>query len=258
MQHATPAAAASLVETLEPRKLMASVGPVVAQHFVGTQEAVTAVVLTFDVPLEATSAQNVDSYRMVRKFRTSGDDGFGFGGPIFGGGGEGPDNESNRIQIETANFDPVANAVTLTTKRPFELRKSFTVVLVRGRGDNSVMTAAGTPIDGDGNGREGGDVVLRYKARANKVLKFKEADGDIATLRVTGGGHLLYFLPIRGRSSPALFMRFTDPASSVLTGTVKQGKNGDGVVDIAQISAAATAQLPIQSDPAFRIRTITP
>ena len=252
MQHSSP------VETLEPRKLMAAVGPVVAQHFVGTQEAVTAVVLTFDVPLDATSAQNPDSYRMVRKFRTSGDDGFGFGGPIFGGGGEGPDDDSNRIQIETANYDPLANTVTLTAKRAFELRKSFTVVLVRGRGDNAVMTTAGIPIDGDGNGREGGDVVLRYKARANKVLKFKEADGDRGTLRVTGGGHLLFFLPIRGRSAPAVFMRFTDPASSMLVGEVKRGKNGDGVVDIAQISAASTAQITIQNAPEFRIRTITP
>jgi hypothetical protein len=233
---------------------MATVGPVVAQHFVGTQESVTAVVLTFDVPLDPASAQNVSAYKMVRKSRSGGDIEFGLGG--FGEGDS--ETDISRIGIETASYDAVANTVTLTTKRAFELRKDFTVVQIFARGKNPLMTTAGTPIDGDGNGKAGGDLLLRYKARANKVFKFKEADGDRVTLRVEGGGHMLFFLPIRGRSAPAIFMRETNPTSSVLTGTVVKGKNGDGVADIAQISAASTAQIAIQTDPAFRIRTITP
>ena len=239
-----------VAETLEPRRLMATVGPVVAQHFIGPQEAVTAVVLTFDVPLDPATAQNAGAYKLVRKTEDDDDGG-------FGGGGDGG-TDVNRVSVETANYDPLANTVTLTVRRAFELRKNFTVVQVQGNGPSAVMTAAGTPIDGDGNGRPGGDLFLRYKARASKTLSFKEADGDRVRLRVTGGGHMLYFLPIRGRSSPAIFMRETNPATSILVGTVKQGRNGDGVIDIAQISAASTAQLPIQSDPAFRIRTITP
>ena len=97
-----------------------------------------------------------------------------------------------------------------------------------------------------------------YKARASKTFSFKEADGDRVRLRVQGGGHMLYFLPIRGRSSPAIFMRETNPTTSILTGTVKQGRNGDGVIDIAQISAASTAQIPILTDPAYRIRNVMP
>jgi hypothetical protein len=234
------------VDSLEPRRLMATVGPVVAQHFIGPQEAVTAVVLTFDVPLDPTTAQNTSAYKLVRKSQDD-DDGFG------GDGGT----DVSRVSIETANYDPVANAVTLTVRRAFELRKNFTVVQVQGNGPNAVLTAAGTPIDGDGNGREGGDLFLRYKARASKTFNFKEADGDRVRLRVQGGGHMLYFLPIRGRSSPAFFMRETDPATSLLTGTVKQGKRGDGVIDIAQISAASTAQISILNDPAYRVRNVT-
>jgi hypothetical protein len=243
MPHPTP------VETLEPRKLMASVGPVVAQHFIGPQEAVTAVVLTFDVPLDPATAQNPGAYKLVRKSRESDDGPFGDGDSTT---------DADRVRVETANYDPVANAVTLTTRRAFELRKDFTVVQVQGNGASAVLTTAGTPIDGDGNGRAGGDLFLRYKARANRTLSFKDADGDRVRLRVEGGGHMLYFLPIRGRSSPAIFMRETNPTTSVLTGTVKQGRRGDGVIDIAQISAASTAQIQIQSDPAFRVRVVTP
>jgi hypothetical protein len=245
---------ASPVESLESRRHM-SVGPVVAQHFIGTQEAVSAVVLTFDVPLDPTAAQNVSAYKLVRKSKSSGDIEFGFGGI-----GQGEDKtDISRIPIDTATYDPAANTVTLTPRHAFELRKNFTVVQIFGRGKNPLRTADGQIFDGNNKGGPGGDLFLRYKARANKVFKFKESDGDIASLRVTGGGHMLFFLPIAGKSSPAIFMRESNPAESVLTGTVKQGKRGDGVVDIAQISAASTANISaVQSDPHFRIGVVTP
>ena len=91
MQHPSP------VETLEPRRLMASVGPVVAQHFIGPQEAVTAVVLTFDVLLDPTTAQNPAAYKLVRKTEDDDDGGFG------GSGGDGG-TDVNRVSVETANL----------------------------------------------------------------------------------------------------------------------------------------------------------
>ncbi len=239
-----------VTESLESRQLMAAtVGPVVAQQFVGTPAAITSVVLTFNVPLDPVTAQNADSYRMVRKFRDGND-------TFFIGDGKNT-TSSSRIRVDSATYDPAANTVTLVPKNSFELRRNFTVLLVKGKGQFAVKTADGMNLDGDGNGKPGGDVALRYKSSARNRLTFKEADGDRVTVKLNGPGRIFYFLPIRGRSSPSIFLRDTNAASSILTGTVRQGKAGDGIADVAQITGAATAQLPIQSDPAFRIRAVT-
>jgi hypothetical protein len=248
------------IESLECRRLLATVGPLVAQHFVGTPEGITSVVLTFDVPLDPTTASNSDAYSLVKKFRSDKDDegfGGGFGGGLFGGD-DGHESRSSRVPIASATYDATANTVTLVPRNVFTLRQSFTVIVARGKGENTIMTAAGTPLDGDGNGRPGGDVTLRFKAGAKRSMSFREADGDRAKIRLEGDGRFLYFLPIRGRSSPSIFLRDTNVAGSVLSATVKKGKRGDGVIDLAQLSGASTAQVQFQNDPAFRIRAVVP
>jgi hypothetical protein len=246
------------IENLETRALMSRVPiPLVAQAFVGTQEAITSVVLTFNVPLDPTTAQNPGAYRLVRKFGPdSAPDTGGFGGVFVPDEGNG---SAKRLKLSSATYDPAANTVTLVPERgSFELKRDFTVLQVDGKGPNTVLTADGQPLDGDGNGKAGGHCTLRFKASGRARLKFTEADGDRVTVSVTGPGKMLYFLPIRGRSAPVIFLRDTTLAGSVLSGTVKKGKRGDGVADIAQISAASTAQTPITTDPAFRIRSVTP
>src|SRR5688572_3352327 len=66
----------SFVEPLEQRQLLAASGPVVSQQFIGTPEGITAVVLHFDVPLDPTTGQNPLAYALIKKFRSSGSDGF--------------------------------------------------------------------------------------------------------------------------------------------------------------------------------------
>jgi hypothetical protein len=246
------------IENLETRTLMARVPvPVAAQEFVGTQEAITSVVLTFNVPLDPTTAENPEAYRLVRKFGPdSPPDTGGFGGVFVPEPGNG---SAKRLKLASATYDPVANTVTLVPERgSFELKRDFTVLQVDGTGPNTVNTADGQPIDGDGNGKAGGHCTLRFKSRAISKLSFKEADGDKVTVKLQGPGRMLYFLPIRARSAPVIFLRDTNLTDSVLSGTVKKGKHGDGVADIAQLSAASTAQTPITTDPAFRIRSVTP
>src|SRR4051812_31560108 len=101
-------ASAPRIESLERRRLMAIQGPVVAQQFIGTVDEVTAVVLHFNVPLDPATASNVNAYRFVRKFRSSDDGGLGgaLGGGIIGGDGGGNSNDSNRIALQSANYDP--------------------------------------------------------------------------------------------------------------------------------------------------------
>jgi hypothetical protein len=240
------------VESLERRQLMARTIPIIAQQFVGTVEQVTSVVLTFDRALDPTTAQNTAAYAMVEKFSSSDSDG-GF----FDGEDE-DDVDSDRIRIETAAYDATNNTVTLTPRNPFNLSRHFTVILVRGRGDNAVLEASGAVLDGDGNGRAGGDAILRFRTAAKKNFTFRDADGDRARLKVEGPGRIFYLISKFGRSTPSIFLRDADPASTILTGTVKQARNGDGVADIAQLNAVSTALQTIATDPAFRIRAVVP
>ena len=236
-------------ERLEARQLMARPVPVVAQAFVGPPEQVTAVVLTFDVPLDPATAANTAAYRVVRVTKER-DDGF------FGDGSS--DLDTQRVKLAAASYDPATNAVTLTAERPFEVRRNFKSIRVIATGARAVLTAGGTPLDGDGDGRPGGDVVVRYRANARRSLAFRDADGDRVKLRLRGPGEILYLAPSKGRSSPTLFFRDTEPFTSTLTGTVRKARRGDGVADIAQISGTSRAQVPIANDPTFRIRALTP
>jgi hypothetical protein len=228
---------AACIENLESRRLLASVGPVMAQQFVGTPEGVSAVILHFDQPLDPTTAQNPDAYELIKKFRHEGDDGGFFGpSPIFGGGEEASTSNSH-VRIESAIYDPANNTVRLIAKNIFTVRQSFTVIVVRGKGPNAVLTPTGEALDGDGNGKPGGDVTLRFKSAVSKRFKFKEKDGDNVTIKLDGDGRFFWLNPVRGRSSPVIFTRFTNTAS-ILSGTIKQGKKGNGIVDIAQISGS--------------------
>jgi hypothetical protein len=222
----------------------------VAQQFVGTVDAVTSVVLTFDVPLDPTTAQNVEAYRLVRKERST-DDG-------FGGSGE-SSTDASRIRLSSAVYDPSANTVTLTPLRPsFELRKNFTVIQVAGRGQHAVLSPGGAPIDGDGNGRPGGDATCGSSPPPARRSRSARPTATAPASASTAAGTCSTSSRPAAAARPAIFLRETNPASSVLTGTVRPGKRGDGVIDLAQVGAASTAQVPIATDPAFRIRLIAP
>ena len=223
--------------------------PLVAQAFFGPAEAVTSVVLTFAVPLDPATAADTAAYRIVTVTKEK-DDG------LFGDGST--ETDTNRVGLLSASYDPLTNAVTLLPIKPFEVRKSFKSIRVIATGPRAVLTASGAPLDGDGNGRPGGDIVVRYRANSRRSLTFRDPDGDRAKLRLTGPGEILYLAPSKGRSSPTLFFRGTQFATSVLTGTVKKARRGDGVVDVAQISGTSSVGVGIAGDPAFRVRALTP
>jgi hypothetical protein len=224
-------------EPLEQRLLMArmAVGPVVAQQFIGDLEHVTAVVLYFDpaTPLDPASARDTGAYRLVKKTTKSDNPD---AGDIFFGDDGSRSTKVFRIKLQSATYDPANNSVTIKpVASSFKLDRSFTVIAVEGTGATPLKLADGSIIDGDLNGKPGGDLNLRYRANPSQALNFKDADGDSARLRVKGGGRLFYFLPKFGRSAPSLFLR-ESTAGTILSGTVKQGKHGDGIINIAQLT----------------------
>lgn len=258
---AAPRRPVILDERLEQRLLFAraAVGPVVAQQFIGDIKHITAVVLYFDPakPLDPASASDPEGYRLVKKSRSLDDP--DAGDFIFG------DDASSstkvfRVKLKSATYDAANNSVTLIpVAASFEIGRDFTVVVVEGTGSTPIKFADGSIIDGDLNGKPGGDLNIRYRANPRQALTFKDADGDVAKIRMTGGGagRFFYFLPLYARSSPSFFLRDTNSVN-VLTGTVKKSKRGDGIVHIAQITDNDDSILATLSmtEPPFSVRPI--
>src|SRR5687767_3169945 len=117
------------VEPLEPRRLLAAAGPaagpLVAHRFVGEPEGITAVVLTFNVPLDPATAQNPQAYEFIRKITRD----FKSSDELHG---ENPlKARANRhIPVESATYDAAANTVTLVPREAFRLSKDFAVIVV--------------------------------------------------------------------------------------------------------------------------------
>ena len=238
-----------MVEHLESRRLLAAT-PVTAVGITGTSGQITGVVLTFAVPLDAASAQNVAAYSISKK--TKGDD------SSFGGIDTGSSGSTRRVQIQSAAYDPAAQSVTLTPAEPFDLARRFRRLRVSGDGPNAVKDAAGNPIDGNGDGKAGGDAVLHSRIVRAPGFTFREADGDSARLKLAGPGVLRVWSDRKRNIAPDVFLFLTSAPRSTLTGTVRKGRHGDGVVTIHQLTGTSTATVPLLNDPAFRVEVVNP
>ncbi len=61
-----------------------------------------------------------------------------------------------------------------------------------------------------------------------------------------------------GSPDPLIFLEGTVAGRSTLTGSVRQGKRGDGVFDLEQVTGISTATVTFLTDPAFRIAMTQP
>ena len=237
----------AMIENLEARRLLA----VVAVTLSGTPGQLTGIALTFAVPLDPVSAQNVDAYSISK--RASGDG--GSVGPVDTGSG----GSTRRVRFSSAVYDPASRTVTLTPAEPFDLGRRFRKLRVMGRGDNAVRDAAGVPIDGDGDGRPGGHAVVHSRVTRGPGFMFREADGDRARIRLNGRGTLRVWSDARRNIPPVVFLFGADPQRSSLTGSVvRNRRGGDGVVTLREVSGTSQAAVPLLSDPAFRVEVVQP
>ena len=239
-----------MVEHLEGRQLLAAT-PIVSVGINGTAGQITGVVLTFNVPLDPASAQNVEAYSISK--RTSGESS-SFGGIDTSSGGT-----TRRVKFQSAVYDPAAQSVTLTPADSFDLGRRFRLLRVLGEGPNAVKDAAGAPIDGNGDGRAGGHAVVHSRVLRGPRYHLKEADGDTLRLRLTGPGVLRVWSDHRKHIAPVVFLFGADPARSTLSGTVVRNRRaGDGVVTIHQLTGTASAAVPVLADPAVRVHVVNP
>jgi hypothetical protein len=200
-----------MIEWMEPRRLMAA-SPVMAVTMTGTAGQITGVVLTFGVPLDPASAQDVRAYSISKK--TKGKD------SSFVGIDTGTDGTTRRVRFSSAVYDSAAQTVTLTPTEPFDLARKFRRLRVDGGGATPVKVAGGALIDGDGNGRAGGNVTIRSRVVRAGHFNYKEPDGDTARLRLTGPGTLRVWSDKKRTVAPVVFLVGTNPGQSTLTGTV--------------------------------------
>jgi hypothetical protein len=239
-----------MIEAMEPRRLMA-VTAVSEVTMTGSAGQILGVVLTFRVPLDPASAQNVNAYSISKK--TKGED------SSFGPIDTSTDGTTRRVRFSAAVYDSAAQTVTLTPTEPFDLARKFKRLRVSGNGPNAVKAPTGAPIDGDGNGKPGGNAEVHSRVVRASHFNFKEPDGDTARLRLSGPGTLRVWSDKKRIISPVVFLFGTNPGQSTLTGTVHRNRrHGDGIVTIGEISQTTLASVPLLTDPAFRVEVVNP
>jgi hypothetical protein len=208
---------------------------------------VLGVVLTFNEPLDEASAEDLDHFRVGKGTdrRQHNDD------DRFRG------NEGGLVAFQSAVYDPANFTVTLTAQEPFNIVRRLRTIRVLGRENDAVRDVAGNALDGDGNGRPGGDSVQQYTFRRAGRVSYGERDRDSVTLTLRGPGQLWVVRKTREGKVVArgdalrVYIDRGDPASSILTGRVTGQGNGVAIID--ELVNASTAQVQIATDPAFQI-----
>ena len=116
------------------------VPPMIAQvQRFGFHDRPTSLVLTFDAALAPASAQNLANYTLVA-----------------------PD--GRRIAIASATYDAATDAVTLRPGRLLNVHRTYHLT-VKGAGTGGITDAAGTPLDGAGDGKAGSDYSVAIDRR---------------------------------------------------------------------------------------------
>jgi hypothetical protein len=228
-------------------------------RLVGPYDAVTQLVLTFNEPLDPATAQDTAAYQLLRRIHRDSDDDDGLIDNPFDDE-DGADTDIVRVRFESAAYDDAGRAVTLTAAEPFRADKRFRNFRIAGGNERALRDVSGNLLDGNADGTAGDPAVMTFKFRRGRRLTLRDTDGDRATLRLTGPGRMVSVLHRKRRVAPdpLIFLDRTRPADTMLTGVVRPGRNGDGVVDIEQITGIAAANVTFLSDPAFRIGVTLP
>jgi hypothetical protein len=230
----------------------------VNEQLIGTDpRAVEGIVLTFSEPLDPATVSNPRTYRVGRRTdrRQRFDVDFNNDNDRFRRG---------LVRFEDPVYDAATNTVTLNAIVPFNITRRFRTIRVLSRvgGTLAIKDLAGNLLDGNNDGKPGGDAVEQFTFRRGRHITYGERDGDNVSLSLTGPGRLWVIrqtedgdVLARG-DARRVYIENADPARSILTGKVSG--RGNGVAVIEQLVGTSTAQVQIATDPAFQIVTSIP
>jgi len=203
-------------------------GPIVTDlRLVLGQGVVTGILLSFDRPLDLMRAQNMASYGFM--LAAAGAD------AVLGTA------DDFTVPLASAVYNPATLQVVLTPALPLQLNMFYRLV-VNGNPSNTagVTDSGGNLLDGDANGVNGGVYVALFGV-GNRFV-YLDRNGDRVTLRLSRGG--LMELQ-RAADGEARQLRLLSPVArrSVLNGSVKGMKGGDGRTSIGTLSGQAGVKL---------------
>lgn len=202
-----------MIDSLEDRRMFAA-GPLITSAlFVGDHNAVTALVIGFDRPLEETSAETLSNFALQ---------GSRNGGRV------------DDLLFAAATYNPTDYTVTLTRTDLYSLRffRRMTVV-ARGNVAGHITDTSGNLLDGDRDGQAGQTARFTFKVHRSRGLAYRDDDGDRVKLKARGaeGRRPLFALSYKG----SVHQAWLDGFNNTLTGTIKKTNKSDGVTSIGRV-----------------------
>lgn len=262
----SPHQEAPLVESLESRQMFSTALAVTGVHLTGTVRDITSVVLSFNQPLDPTVAQDLQSYQIGRVIPSTSND---TGGLSLGNilsflavrktAGTMKTAvikaealiKNYKVQFTSADYDATTYSVTLTPVRPFSAITWFRVLRVMGVGVNAITDIYGDVLD------NGANTYVHWFPYVGKVFTFRDAGGDLVSIRLRGPGQIVGFLQTNTYHAPTIFI-LNGTSKSVLSGTVIQARTGTGVAVIPELQGGDTVQNELATNPDFEILTTEP
>jgi Domain of unknown function (DUF4394)/Calx-beta domain len=181
----------------------------------GPSRAISGAVLHFNEDLDPLSAEDIGNYSLI----------------VSGGV------PRREIALSAAEYDPAARTVTLHVVEPFG-QTQFKHVEIQASGKKGGVTdTSGNLLDGDANGRSGGNAKFKFEIQSGDRVRFRDTDGDRAEIVLMNGGRLDAIVPIHAPATQLTQFWIVNPVPlrSSLSGTVTRSSAGDGIVVIAEI-----------------------
>jgi hypothetical protein len=208
---------------------------------IGDAKSITGFVVTFNGPIDPTTAQDIRGYKILRPYTII--DPRNFWQQLFS------EHAKTHIgyaayKLATAVYDSQSDSVTLTLASPMPVNSGLRMVQVMGTGPHAVLDANGKPIDGDANGKAGGNFTYSFSMSVARNVTYHTADGDIVKLSLTGPGKIVALIPT-GTESPVIDLVSTDSATSIFTGKLRKGRKGLAYAVLDELNGTATADIQL-------------
>ena len=205
----------------------------------GPSRGITGFRAAFSRAMEPSSVRTVSNYSLV---------------------GIRPSGRRVRIRLRSATYESLKRAVTVKVETAF-MQTQFKRIEIGFNGHSGgLVDSRGRLLDGDQDGRAGGDARLRFRLFSGTTVTFTESDGDQATVSIVGGGRLDGIEPRGGPTTQHAQFWILDPIPlrSMLMGSVMRSGQGDGIVVIAElIGLNGVNFMGISTNSMFRVNTLT-